>query len=73
MPSGPAGQGAGLQNCVANLGGIAVSILTGWLKTVSGGYHLPMQAIWIFLITGIAAYLFLAREKFAPSPSEACT
>ena len=25
-----------------------------------------MQAIWFFLVLGIAAYVFLVREKYAP-------
>jgi hypothetical protein len=25
-----------------------------------------MQAIWFFMILGVASYLFLVREKYAP-------
>jgi len=28
-----------------------------------------MQAIWFFLLLGIAAYVFLVREKYAPKES----
>jgi hypothetical protein len=27
-----------------------------------------MQAIWFFLVLGLASYLFLVREKYAPRP-----
>ena len=45
------------------------TILTGWLKQKTGGYDAPMQAIWFFLLLGIAAYVFLVREKYAPKES----
>jgi MFS transporter, ACS family, D-galactonate transporter len=41
-------------------------ILTGWLKQRTGSYEAPMQAIWVFLLLGIASYLLLVREKYAP-------
>jgi len=28
-----------------------------------------MQAIWLFLIIGIAAYVFLVRQKYAVTPT----
>jgi ACS family D-galactonate transporter-like MFS transporter len=66
IPGAAVGRIVGVQNCAANLPGIVAPILTGWLKTVTGGYEAPMQAIWFFLITGIAAYVFLVREKYSP-------
>ena len=35
----------------------------------TGSYNAPMQAIWFFLFLGIAAYVFLVREKYAPKGS----
>jgi MFS family permease len=67
VPGGAVGRVAGIQNCAANLPGIVAPILTGWLKQTTGKYDAPMQAIWFFLIAGIAAYVFLVREKYAPS------
>jgi hypothetical protein len=44
-------------------------MLTGWLMQRTGSYDAPMQAIWFFMLLGIAAYVFLVREKFAPKES----
>jgi MFS family permease len=57
-----AGRVAGLQNTALNLAGIVAPILTGWLKQVTGSYTAPMQAIWITLIVGVGAYVFLVRR-----------
>jgi MFS transporter, ACS family, D-galactonate transporter len=56
----------GIQNCAANLPGIVAPILTGYLVEATGKFDAPMQAIWFFLVLGIAAYAFLVREKYAP-------
>ena len=66
IPGGAIGRIVGIQNCAANLPGIVAPILTGWLKEATGKYDAPMQAIWFFLVLGIAAYVFLVREKYAP-------
>src|SRR5579871_1883426 len=62
-----AGRVAGLQNTALNLAGIVAPILTGWLKQVSGSYTAPMQAIWITLLIGVGAYVFLVRRSAADS------
>jgi len=67
IPGASIGRIVGIQNCAANLPGIVAPILTGWLKQSTGSYEAPMQAIWFFLILGIAAYVFLVREKYAPA------
>ena len=61
------GKIVGIENCAANLPGIVAPLLTGWLKQTTGSYEAPMQAIWFFLILGIAAYLLLVREKYVPT------
>jgi MFS family permease len=63
------GRVVGVQNAAANLPGIVAPILTGWLLQVTGSYNAPMQAIWFFLILGIAAYAFLVRPEYAPRAS----
>lgn len=63
VPGKAMGRIAGLQNCASNLGGVAAPILTGWLKEKSGGYQVPMQAIWIILLIGIASYVILVRPQ----------
>jgi len=65
VPGTGGGRLAGLQNTALNLAGIVAPVVTGWLKEVSGGYLLPMQAIWVVLLIGIAAYAFLIRERLA--------
>ena len=71
LPGAAVGRIVGLQNCAANLPGIAAPMLTGWLKQTTGGYTAPMLAICVFLVMGIAAYLLLVREEYVPKqPSE---
>jgi hypothetical protein len=41
--------------------------MTGWLKQATGSYQAPMQAIWVVLLAGIAAYVFLVRTRYAPA------
>ena len=38
------------------------------LKQANGSYTAPMQAIWVILIIGVGAYLFLARERVVQPP-----
>ncbi|MGH9630558.1 MAG: MFS transporter, partial [Bryobacteraceae bacterium] len=57
---------AGVQNFASNLSGIVAPILTGKLVQITGSYEAPMQAILVILLMGIAAYLFLVRQKYAP-------
>lgn len=65
LPGVAPGRVAGIQNTALNLAGIVAPIMTGWLKQITGSYTAPMQTIWVVLITGVAAYLFLARESKA--------
>ena len=67
LPSGAIGRIVGIQNCAASVAGIVAPILTGWLVGKTGSYSAPMQAVLVVLIIGIAAYLFLVREKYAPA------
>ena len=66
LPGAAVGRSVGLQNCAANLPGIVAPMLTGWLKQTTGGYTAPMLAICVFLVMGIAAYVFLVREEYVP-------
>ena len=66
IPGRAMGRIAGIQNCASNLGGVAAPLVTGWLKQTSGGYQAPMQAIWIILILGIAAFVFLVKPAYMP-------
>lgn len=66
IPGAAVGRIVGIQNCAANLPGIVAPLLTGWLVQSTGSYEAPMQAIWVFLLTGVAAYVFLVRARYAP-------
>lgn len=66
IPGAAVGRIVGVQNCAANLPGIVAPLLTGWLKETTGGFQAPMQAIWVFLILGVASYVFLVRPKYVP-------
>jgi len=66
MPGMAIGRAVGIQHCAANLPGIVAPLLTGWLKHSTGSFEAPMYAIGIFLILGVAAYVFLVQERYAP-------
>ncbi len=65
VPRAAAGRVAGLQNTALNLAGIVAPLVTGWLKQVTGSYTAPMQAIWVALLLGVGAYVFLVRRRAA--------
>jgi ACS family D-galactonate transporter-like MFS transporter len=68
IPGGAVGRIVGVQNMAAQAPGIAAPILTGWLVQRTGNYEAPMALIGVFLLIGIAAYLFLVRREYAPRP-----
>jgi MFS family permease len=65
FPARAIGRVTGIQNCAASIAGIVAPLLSGWLKQTTGGYAAPMNAIWIILVIGILAYLFMVRESSA--------
>lgn len=65
MPGAAIGRIAGVQNFASNLSGVVAPLLTGWLKQNTGKYEAPMQAVWVFLVMGIASYGLLVRRKYA--------
>jgi ACS family D-galactonate transporter-like MFS transporter len=67
IPSGSIGRIVGIQNFAASLAGIVAPILTGWLVDVTKSFDAPIKAVSFFIVVGIAAYLFLVREKYAPA------
>jgi ACS family D-galactonate transporter-like MFS transporter len=69
IPGGAVGRIVGVQNCAAQLPGIAAPILTGWLKQKTGSYEAPMALIAVFLVIGILAYVLLVRREYAPRPA----
>jgi MFS family permease len=71
IPGAAVGRIIGVQNCAASLSGIVAPFLTGWLKEATGSYEAPMMAVVLFLIMGVAAYVFLVRQQYAPKQVEA--
>jgi ACS family D-galactonate transporter-like MFS transporter len=69
IPGGAVGRIVGLQNMAAQAPGIVAPILTGWLVQKTGSYEAPMVLIGVFLLMGIAAYLFLVKREYAPRPA----
>ncbi|MDQ2841732.1 MAG: MFS transporter [Acidobacteriota bacterium] len=66
LPGAPIARLAAVQNLAASLPGILAPILTGWLKSWSGGYEAPMAVNFLFLLLGIGSYVFLVRPRYAP-------
>jgi MFS transporter, ACS family, D-galactonate transporter len=69
MPRSTSARAAGIQNTAANLAGIAAPWITGILVQRTGNYSAPLVAVGFWLLVGMAAYLFVIREKYA-LPSE---
>lgn len=67
VPRNSIGRVIGIQNCANSLSGIAASILTGWLKEITGNFEAPMIAMVVFLLIGVAAYQKLAQERYMPA------
>src|SRR5574340_785791 len=66
IPGAAIGRIVGIQNCAANIPGIVAPTVTGWLIQKTGSYEAPMQAIWFFMLLGIASYALLVRREYAP-------
>jgi ACS family D-galactonate transporter-like MFS transporter len=61
LPRAAIGTIAGAQNAASNLAGAAAPLITGKLIDLTGNYEAPMQAIWAFLLIGIAMYVFVVK------------
>jgi MFS family permease len=68
LPSSAIGRIVGIQNAAASVAGIVSPILTGRLVDLTGAYRAPMVVVTMFLVLGIASYLLLVRERYAPRP-----
>jgi MFS family permease len=73
IPAPAVGLVTGFQQVATSLAGIVAPILSGWLLHASGGYDLPMQVIFLFLIVGALTTAFVLRADWAPrvEPTEA--
>jgi MFS transporter, ACS family, D-galactonate transporter len=70
IPKPAVGLVTGVQNVSTSLAGIVAPILSGWLKQVGGGYELPMQVIFVFMLLGGVTCVVLLRRKYAPVVSD---
>ncbi len=66
IPGGSIALVVGIQNTAANLAGIVAPWLTGWMIQKTGSFDTPIKAVGVWLMLGIASYLFLVRRRFAP-------
>ena len=66
LPRAAVGTIAGAQNAASNLAGAAAPLITGKLVDMTGNYEAPMQAIWGFLLLGIAMYVFVVKQEKQP-------
>ena len=62
LPRAAVGTIAGAQNFASNAAGAVAPLLTGKLVDMTGNYEAPMQAIWAFLLLGIAMYVFVVKK-----------
>lgn len=65
------GRIAGIQNAAANLPGVVAPWLSGWLFEQTQSYKAPIQAVFIFLLMGIAAYALLVKRENVPQEEKA--
>jgi len=66
IPGGSIALVVGIQNTAANLAGIVAPWLTGWMIQKTGSFDTPIKAVGVWLMLGIASYLFLVRWRYAP-------
>ena len=66
IPKPAVGLVTGIQQVATSLAGGVSASLSGWLLSVSGGYDLPMQVIFVFMLVGAAATWALLRPEWAP-------
>jgi MFS family permease len=66
IPGGSIASVVGIQNTAANLAGIVAPTLTGWLIDRTGSFDAPIKWVGVWLVLGIAGYVFLVRRKYAP-------
>ena len=66
IPGGSIAMVVGIQNTAANLAGIVSPWLTGWLIEKTGSFNAPINGIGLWLVFGIACYVFMVRRKYAP-------
>lgn len=62
VPAASIGRTAALQNAASSLGGVAVSVISGWLLEVTGSFVAPVIAISLFLFLGLLSYVFLVQR-----------
>lgn len=70
IPPEIVGRVKGVQNIAPALAGIASPLVTGWLLDATGSYLAPMALIFVLLVIGLLAVIFLLRPEWAPRVPE---
>ena len=70
IPKPAVGMVTGIQQVATALSGGISAGMSGWLLKVSGGYDLPMQVIFVFLVIGAVGTWVLLRPEWAPKVAE---
>ena len=65
IPKPAIGLVTGIQQVATSLSGGVAASLSGWLLHISGGYTLPVEVIFVFLIVGAASTMLL-RPEWSP-------
>ncbi len=68
IPGGRIALVVGIQNTASNLAGAISPWVTGWLVERTGSFDAPIRSIGVWLVIGLASYIFLVRRKYAPIP-----
>jgi len=68
IPGGRIALVVGIQNTASNLAGAISPWVTGWLVERTGSFDAPIRSIGVWLVIGLASYIFLVRRKYAPVP-----
>ena len=71
IPKPAVGRVTGVQQVATSLSGGTAASLSGWLLHISGGYTLPMNVIFLFLVLGAATTWLLMQPKWSPKVVEA--
>lgn len=57
-----AGRWSGIQNCVGNFGGVASSVMTGFIVQLTGSFFAAFAVASAMFVAGAVAYAWLVRE-----------
>ncbi|MCB8875210.1 MFS transporter [Acidisoma silvae] len=68
LTGGAAAAGIALINTVGNVAGFVAPYITGYLKSVTGGYQLPMLIVGVFMALSAVVIFSLTLKQAPPAP-----